>query len=153
MDTTELEETTRKPVWDVDVIIKSYRYACLKECLNARPCEALGVRLTHSLNKAKLATSNLCRILNMENCQSVYNVVANLHLFRDIEDYCSVRCGRSDPIELLTRWQVEKLPTYKSFRHLEPLLSQRSLILEHAAKNYENLSSAIIDLQLQYVSK
>ncbi|CAH2066738.1 unnamed protein product, partial [Iphiclides podalirius] len=151
VDTTELEEKAKQAIWDADVIIKSFRYACLKECLNARPCEAFGVNLMHLLNKAKLATSKLCRILNMENCQSVYKVVANLHLFRDIEDYCSVRCGRTRPSELLDRWQVEKLASHKNFLHLEALLSQRSLILEHAAKQYENMSSDIIDLQLQYV--
>ncbi|KPI93799.1 Serine-protein kinase ATM [Papilio xuthus] len=151
VDTKELEEKTKQPLWNPDVVIKSLRYACLKESLNADPNQNFEARLELALNRAKLATSKLCRILNMENCQSVYKVVANLHLLRDIQDYCSLRCEHTDLTDLLDRWQVDKLPSFKDFRHLETLLSQRSLILEHAAKHYESFSNGILDLQLQYV--
>ncbi|KPJ15116.1 Serine/threonine-protein kinase ATM [Papilio machaon] len=151
VDTKELEEKTNQPLWNPDVVIKSLRYACLKESLNADPNQNFEARLEQALNRAKLATSKLCRILNMENCQSVYKVVANLHLLCDIQDYCSLRCGHTDLTDLLDRWQVDKLPSFKDFRHLETLLSQRSLILEHAAKHYESFSNNIMDLQLQYV--
>ncbi|XP_045535989.1 serine-protein kinase ATM [Papilio machaon] len=151
VDTKELEEKTNQPLWNPDVVIKSLKYACLKESLNADPNQNFEARLEQALNRAKLATSKLCRILNMENCQSVYKVVANLHLLCDIQDYCSLRCGHTDLTDLLDRWQVDKLPSFKDFRHLETLLSQRSLILEHAAKHYERFSNNIMDLQLQYV--
>ncbi|CAG5022045.1 unnamed protein product [Parnassius apollo] len=151
VDIKELEEKTKQPDWNPDTIIKSYRYACLKECLNAQPNSDFEARLGQSLNGAKLASSNLCQVLNMENCQNVYKVVANLHLLRDIEDYSSVRCGQSSIHELLNEWKVEKLPSFKDFRHLETLLSQRSLILEYAAKHYESFLPDIIDLKLQYV--
>ncbi|XP_013133458.1 PREDICTED: uncharacterized protein LOC106099446 [Papilio polytes] len=151
VDTIELEEKTKQPLWNPDVVIKSLRYACLKESLNADPNQNYLARLEVSLNRAKLDSSKLCRILNMDNCQSVYKVVANLHLLRDIQDYCSLRRGHTDLAELLNRWQVDKLPSFKNFKHLETLLSQRSLILENAAKHYESFSKDIVDLQLQYV--
>ncbi|XP_068621125.1 serine-protein kinase ATM [Battus philenor] len=151
VDTKELEEKTKKSQWNLDVVIKSYRYACLKECLNADPKQGLEERLTRILTGAKLAITKLCVFLNMENCQNVYKVIGNLHLLRDIQDYCSVRCGKVCFSELLARWEIEKQLPFKEFRHLETLFSQRSLILEHAAKQYENLSSNIIDLQLHFV--
>lgn len=89
----------------------------------------------------------------MENCQSVYKVLAKLHLFSDIEDYFSVRMNKMSPGELLDKWKVDELPIFNDFKHVEPLISQRVLILEHAAKTYNSLQDKIVSLQIEYASK
>lgn len=105
------------------------------------------------LNHAKLAIAKLCQNLNMENCQNIYKILTKLHLFNDIEDYFSVRCNKLTIKNLLKKWQVEKLPVFNDFKHLEALVSQRNLILEYAAKAYDGFLKDITALQLQYAGK
>lgn len=105
------------------------------------------------LNHAKLAIAKLCQNLNMENCQNVYKVLTKLRLFDDIEDYFSVRCNKLTIKNLLKQWQVDKLPVFNDFKHLEALVSQRNLILEYAATAYDNFLKDITALQLQYAGK
>ncbi|XP_072936623.1 serine-protein kinase ATM [Epargyreus clarus] len=150
VDTRELKMKLREPACQPISILKAYRYACLKDCLNIRPSENFAVRLDEPLNGAKLAVAKLCESLNMQNCQSVYEVVENLHLFRDIEQYYSVRCGKLSISDFISDWNVEKLPYYNNFNHIESLISQRSVILDHAAQNYGTFIADIAALQLRY---
>lgn len=89
----------------------------------------------------------------MENCQNVYKVLTKLHLLDDIEDYFSVRCNKLTIKNLLDEWQVDRLPVFNDFKHLEALVSQRNLILEYAAKAYDDFLKDITSLQLQYAGK
>lgn len=153
VDTQDLEEQSKNAMQRPLSIIKAFRYACLKDCLNLQTGLDIDSKLTLPLNRAKLNISRWCQKLNMENSQSVYKVVANLHLFRDIEDYCSVKCGKLPIESLLSDWKTEKLPLFHDFKHLESLISQRSLILEYAGKAYKNFLKDLIPLQLQYAGK
>ncbi|XP_073941777.1 serine-protein kinase ATM-like isoform X3 [Choristoneura fumiferana] len=150
VDTQDLEEKSKNTMLRPLSIIKAFRYACLKDCLNLQTGKDFESKLTLPLNRAKLTISRWCQKLNMENCQSVYKVVANLHLFNDIEDYYSVKCGKLPFETLLSNWKTENLALFHDFKHLEPLISQRSLILEYAGKTYKNFLKDIIPLQLQY---
>ncbi|XP_047515657.1 serine-protein kinase ATM [Pieris napi] len=149
VDTRELEQKS-KLTFNTNSITKKFRYACLKDCLNIQTSEDFYTKLEQPLNGAKLAISRLCRRLNMENSQCVYKIMACLHLFRDIESYFAVRCGKFHIKVLLDMWKIEKLPPYKDFKHLESLISQRGLILQHAAENNGLYSEKINSLQLQY---
>ncbi|XP_034831737.1 serine-protein kinase ATM-like [Maniola hyperantus] len=150
VDTQELEEKSKRGLCRQDPIIKAIRYACLKDCMNLRTTIEAETKLEKPLNRAKLATARLCRSLNMENCQNVYRIVSNLHLFRDIETYFSVRCGKMTVPVLLNEWRIENLPTFNDFNYLEALISQRSLMLEHISKNDFSSLPKVDDLQLQY---
>lgn len=95
----------------------------------------------------------LCQKFNMNNCQNVYNVVSKLQLFKEIEDYYLVRCEKNTFSDLLDNWQAKNLPTYPDLKYLETVLSQRSLILEHATKYDSDLLTDIVKLQLQYAGE
>ncbi|CAG4944828.1 unnamed protein product [Colias eurytheme] len=150
VDTRELEAKSKLTTYDINSFTKMYRYACLKDCLNIQPTKEFSVKLEQTLNAAKLTISRMCRDLNMENSQCVYSIMANLHLFRDIENYFAVRCGKENLTKLIKDWGIENLPPYKDFTHLEGLISQRSLILQHAAENNGIHSTIINSLHLQY---
>ncbi|CAH0725816.1 unnamed protein product, partial [Brenthis ino] len=149
VDTTELETKSKQGAKQKS-IIKAMRYACLKDCINIQPTIETVIKLENSLNRAKLAAAKFCQNLNMENCQSVYKVVGYLHLFRDIENYFSVRCDKKSVSSLIEEWKVDNLPAFNDFKHLEPLISQRSLLLENIAKTDSIFLSSVNDLQLQY---
>lgn len=153
VDTRDLEEKSKEPNCNPHSIVKAFHYACLKECLNIQITPDVHNKFILPLNRAKLAVSRLCLNLNMENCQNVYKVVGKLHLFTDIEDYFSVRTNKLTTKELLSKWNVERLPAFNDFKHMESLISQRVLILEHAAKSSSNIHNEIVDLQIQYASK
>lgn len=89
----------------------------------------------------------------MDNCQNVYSVVSHLQLFSDIESYFAVRCSESSMKDLLYTWKVDKMAPYQDFKHIEPLLSQRSLLLDHAAKTFEFFKKDVMNLQLSYCGK
>ncbi|XP_039752989.1 serine-protein kinase ATM isoform X2 [Pararge aegeria] len=150
VDTTELEEKSKRGHCKHDSIIKAMRYACLKDCMNLRTAIEIDTKLEKPLDRAKLATAKLCQSLNMENCQNVYRIVSNLHLFRDIETYFSVRCGKMTIPVLLNEWKIENLPAFNDFKYLEGLISQRSLMLEHISKNDFTCLPKVDDLQLKY---
>ncbi|KAI5641469.1 telomere-length maintenance and DNA damage repair domain-containing protein [Phthorimaea operculella] len=150
VDTRDLEEKSKEPKCNPYSIIKAFRYSCLKDCLNIQPTTDFDTKLTLPLNRAKKAVAKLCQSLNMENCQNVYKVLSKLHQFSDIEDYFSVRSAQVSITSLLNRWQVENLPAFNDFKHLEALITQRSLVLEHAAKEYQTSLKDIVPLQLQY---
>lgn len=149
VDTSELEARSKEVV-NKKSIIKAMRYVCLKDCINILPSNEASAKFEKLLNCAKLTTARLCQNLNMENCQSVYKIVGYLHLFRDIEDYFSLRCNKRMVSNLIDEWKIDNLPIFNDFKHLEPLISQRSLILEHIAKTDSVYLSKINDLQLQY---
>ncbi|XP_061707147.1 serine-protein kinase ATM isoform X2 [Cydia pomonella] len=151
VDTKDLEEKSKTSMKTPLSLIKALRYSCLKDCLNVQAEQNLGSKLTLPLDRAKLAVSKWCQNFNMENCQNVYRVVANLQLFNDIEEYFLVRSNKLTINSLLSNWKIEKLPSFHDFKHLESLISQRSLILEHAGKNYNTFLKDIVSLQLQYV--
>ncbi|XP_023934790.2 serine-protein kinase ATM [Bicyclus anynana] len=150
VDTLELEEKSKTGRCKQDSIIKAMRYACLKDCLNIRTDTEFDMKLEKPLNRAKLATAQLCRNLNMENSQNVYKVLSNLHLFRDIETYFSLRCGRMTVPVLLKEWRIDNLPTFNEFKYLEALISQRSLMLEHISKTDFTCMANVDELQLKY---
>lgn len=150
VDTRELEEKSTQINFNPYSTIKAFRYSCLKDCLNLQTKPDIENKLLLPLNRAKLSVARLCQNLNMENCQSVYKVLTNLHLFRDIEAYFSVRCNKTSLGDLLDQWKVGNLPTFHDFKHLETLISQRSLILDQAAKTYTNSLQNIAKLQIQY---
>ncbi|XP_063617686.1 serine-protein kinase ATM [Cydia splendana] len=150
VDTKDLEEKCKTSMKTPLSLIKALRYACLKDCLNVQAEQNLGSKLTLPLDRAKLAVAKWCQNFNMENCQNVYRVVANLQLFSDIEEYFLVRSNKLTVNSLLSNWKVEKLPSFHDFKHMESLISQRSLILEHAGKNYKTFLNDIVSLQLQY---
>ncbi|XP_050361625.1 serine-protein kinase ATM [Nymphalis io] len=150
VDTAELEEKSKEGNCIQDSIIKAMRYSCLKDCLNLQTTAEVSNKLQLPLNRAKLAVARLCQSLNMENCQNVYKIVANLHLFRDIETYFSVRCDKKLVSELVDEWKVDNIPIFNDFKHLEAIISQRSLILEHIAQADSINFSNINELQLQY---
>ncbi|XP_053625660.1 serine-protein kinase ATM [Plodia interpunctella] len=149
IDTRDLEDLLNTDTCNPRSIIKTFRYACLKDCLTLDAIPS-NDKLQVSLNRAKLAISRLCQDLNMENCQNVYKVVAKLHLFTDIEDYYAVRTCDQRMQSLLNKWQIENLPAFQDFKHLEDLISQRNLMLEHAAKVQKNEFQDIVNLQLKY---
>lgn len=153
IDTKELEDKSKEGNCNPHSIIKAFRYACLKDCLTLQNPTEVGNKLLVPLNRAKLAVSRLCQGLNMENCQNVYKVVGKLHLFDDIGDYYAVRCKELPLPELLDRWQMDNLPAFQDFKHIEDLILQRSLILEHAAKTHRNFLQDVVSLQLQYAGK
>lgn len=153
VDTRDLEEKSKEPNCNPHSIVKAFHYACLRDCLNIQITPDVADKLILPLNRAKLAVSRLCLNLNMENCQNVYKVVGTLHLFTDIEDYFSVRTKNLSIQKLLSKWNVEKLPAFNDFKHLESLISQRVLILDHAARSSMNMQNEIVDLQIQYASK
>ncbi|XP_049866629.1 serine-protein kinase ATM isoform X2 [Pectinophora gossypiella] len=150
VNTQELEEKSKQANDNIYSVIKAFRYSCLKDCVNVQSSHDFETKLTLPLNRAKLAVAKLCQNINMENCQSVYRVVSKLHLFSDIEDYFSVRCDNMPVTKLFDQWQVKNLPAFNDFKHLEALIAQRSLILEHAAKQYPSCLKDISSLQLQY---
>lgn len=152
VDTSELEARSKVGT-NQNSIIKAMRYVCLKDCINIKPSLEASVKFEKPLNSAKLTTARLCQKLNMENCQSVYKVLGYLHLFRDIEYYFSVRCNKKTVSNLIDEWNIGNLPTYNDFKHLEPLISQRSLILEQIAQTDSIYLSKINNLQLQYAGK
>lgn len=133
--------------------MKALRYSCLKDCLNLHTTPDSESKVLMPLNYAKLAIAKLCQNLNMENCQNVYKVLTKLHLLNDIEDYFSVICNKLTIKNLLDQWQVDRLPVFNDFKHLEALVSQRNLILEYAAKAYGSFLKDITSLQLQYAGK
>ncbi|XP_026322463.1 serine-protein kinase ATM isoform X2 [Hyposmocoma kahamanoa] len=150
VDIRELEDKFKQPNSNPNSIAKALRYSCLKNCLNLHTSPDFESKVLMPLNLAKLAIAKLCQNLNMENCQNVYKVLTKLHLLDDIEDYFSVRCNKSTIKNLLNQWQVERLPVFNDFKHLEALVSQRNVILEHAAKTYNDFLKDITSLQLQY---
>ncbi|CAH1644928.1 unnamed protein product [Spodoptera littoralis] len=150
VDTRELSEKHKQVNCNQNSVVKAFQYACLKSCLNVQTTPEFENKLLVPLNKAKLAVSRLCHNLNMENCQNIYKVLEKLHIFNDIEDYFSVRMNRCDVSELLRQWDVENLPPFIDFKHIEALSSQRVLILEHAAKSYSDKLNEIVSLQIQY---
>lgn len=153
MDTRQLEQKQKLTNCNQNSVIKAFQYSCLKNCLNIQTTPEYEDKLLVPLNSAKLAVSRLCQNLNMENCQNIYKVLEKLHIFNDIEDYFSVRTNRSHMSELLQRWNIENLPQFIDFKHIEALSSQRVLILEHAAKSYNNMLNEVVALQIQYASK
>lgn len=153
VDIRELDGKFKQPNSKPDSIVKALRYSCLKDCLNLNVTPDFESKMQIPLNHAKLAIAKLCQNLNMENCQNVYKVMTKLRLFDDIEDYFSVRCNKLGIKDLLKQWQVDKLPVFNDFKHLEALVSQRNLILEYAAKAYDDFLKDITALQLQYAGK
>lgn len=149
VDTADLEVKAKATNVNLESIIKAFRYACLKDCLTVDRDQEQD-KLHIPLQKAKSVISMLCQKLNMDNCQHVYNVISKLQMFRDIEDYYSVRCDKLALADLLHYWRVENLPPYHDLKYLENLLSQRCLILEHAAKSNGDLFNDIISLHLNY---
>ncbi|PZC82370.1 hypothetical protein B5X24_HaOG210411 [Helicoverpa armigera] len=150
IDTRELEEKQKQTNCNQNSVVKAFQYACLKSCLNIQNTPEFESKLLEPVNKAKLAASRLCLNLNMENCQNIYKVLEKLHIFNDIEEYILVRTNRLRVWELLQRWDVDKLPQYNDFKHIEALSSQRVLILEHAAKQHGNMLNEIVSLQIKY---
>ncbi|XP_022833925.1 serine-protein kinase ATM [Spodoptera litura] len=150
VDTRELSEKHKQVNCNQNSVVKAFQYACLKSCLNVQTTPEFENKLLVPMNKAKLAVSRLCHNLNMENCQNIYKVLEKLHIFNDIEDYFSVRMNRCEVSELLQQWDVENLPPFIDFKHIEGLSSQRVLILEHAAKSYSDKLNEIVSLQIQY---
>lgn len=153
VDSRELQDKLNQANCNPNSIVKALRYSCLRDCLNLHNTPGFQLKLLMPLNKAKLAITKLCQHLNMENCQNVYKVLTKLHLFGDIEDYFSVRCKKLSINNLLMQWQVDRLPAYNDFKHLEALVSQRNLILDYAAKAYEGSLKDITTLQLQYAGQ
>ncbi|XP_059060370.1 serine-protein kinase ATM-like [Achroia grisella] len=151
VDIRHMQEKIEESNYNPNSIIKAFRYACLKDCLTLQVTPRLDNRLLLPLNRAKLAVSKLCQDLNMENCQNVYKVLAKIHLFCDIEDYFAVRTYELPIESLLSKWQVEKLPAFHDFKHLEDLICQRNLMLENAAKTHDRVVKDIMSLQLEYV--
>ncbi|CAH0748972.1 unnamed protein product [Diatraea saccharalis] len=151
VDTRDLEEKHAIPNINTESVLKAFRYACLKDCLNIQMKPEFQDKLVQPLNRAKLAVAKLCQQLNMENCQNVYKVLSKLHLFTDIEDYFSVRCDKLSLFDLLNKWRVENLPAFQDFKHLEDLISQRNIILEHTVKSDVKALKDIVPLQLRYV--
>ncbi|XP_041988824.1 serine-protein kinase ATM [Aricia agestis] len=149
VDTKQLYEESKTTTGNPRTIINAMRYACLKDCLTIQP-NKYDKRLSKPLDRAKLATAALCKKLNMENCQNVYKIVGNLQVLRDIEDYFSVRCEDVSIDDIIKAWSVEMLPPFHDFKHLETIISQRTLILEHAASSYPSQVAQISALQLQY---
>ncbi|XP_063891264.1 serine-protein kinase ATM [Helicoverpa armigera] len=150
VDTRELEEKQKQTNCNQNSVVKAFQYACLKSCLNIQNTPEFESKLLEPVNKAKLAASRLCLNLNMENCQNIYKVLEKLHIFNDIEEYILVRTNRLRVWELLQKWDVDKLPQYNDFKHIEALSSQRVLILEHAAKQHGNMLNEIVSLQIKY---
>ncbi|KAF9415043.1 hypothetical protein HW555_007199 [Spodoptera exigua] len=150
VDTRELSEKHKQANCNQNSVVKAFQYACLKSCLNVQTTPEFENKLLVPLNKAKLAVSRLCHNLNMENCQNIYKVLEKLHIFNDIEEYFSVRMNRSQVSELLRQWDVDNLPPFIDFKHIEALSSQRVLILEHAARSYSDKLNEIVSLQIQY---
>lgn len=111
------------------------------------------VKLMVPLNNAKLTVSRLCHNLNLENCENIYKILEKLHTFRDIEDYYQVRRNRLNLFDLLKRWDVENIPQFHDFKHIEALAFQRVLILEHAATSQTSSMNEIVSLQVKYASK
>lgn len=150
MDTRELEEKTKEANCNTQSILKAFRYSCLKDCLNIEIRPEFENKLVHPLNRAKIAISRYSQKLNMENCQNFYKVLSKIHLFNDIQEYFEVRCNKLPLYDLLHKWRVENLPVCHDFKYLEDVISQRSLILEHSAKMYDDSLKDIVSLQLQY---
>ncbi|KAH9632713.1 hypothetical protein HF086_013085 [Spodoptera exigua] len=150
VDIRELSEKHKQANCNQNSVVKAFQYACLKSCLNVQTTPEFENKLLVPLNKAKLAVSRLCHNLNMENCQNIYKVLEKLHIFNDIEDYFSVRMNRSQVSDLLRQWDVDNLPPFIDFKHIEALSSQRVLILEHAARSYSDKLNEIVSLQIQY---
>ncbi|XP_048483774.1 serine-protein kinase ATM [Plutella xylostella] len=151
VDSNETENKLNNPNTNMNSLLKELRYASLKDCLNLQlQSPDFEDKLIVPLNRAKMAVSKLSQKLNMDNCQSVYTVVSQLQMFNDLEAYHSVRGNKTPMTELLRRWQVQKLAPFQDFKHVETLISQRSIILEHASRAYANLSDDIVNLQLKY---
>ncbi|CAK1549906.1 unnamed protein product [Leptosia nina] len=150
VDTQKLDQKSKLLSCNSNSITRMYRYACLKDCLNLQASEDFYVKLDNILKRAKLSISRLCHNLNIENSQCIYKIMASLHLFRDIENYFAVRCNKEPILTFLDDWKVEKLPPYRDFKHIETVISQRCLILQHASENYGLHASQINSLRLQY---
>ncbi|XP_026737951.1 serine-protein kinase ATM isoform X2 [Trichoplusia ni] len=150
VDTRKLEEKYKQKNCNHNSIVKAFQYACLKSCLNVQTTPECENKLILPLNKAKLAVSKLCHNLNMKNCQNIYKVLEKLHILNDVEHYFSVRTNRLHLTDLLRKWDVENLPQFRDFKHIETFSSQRVLLLEHAAKSHSNFLTEIVSLQTQY---
>ncbi|KAL4708134.1 hypothetical protein ACJJTC_009913 [Scirpophaga incertulas] len=150
VDTRDLEQKIAYSNHNVQSVLKAYCYSCLKDCLNIQMKPALRNKLMQSLNGAKLAVSKLCQELNMMNCQNVYKILSKIQLFADIEDYSHFKCNNLDLKKLLNKWSVQNLPPYQDFKHLEDIICQRNIILEHSSKSFSYLLKDIRALQLQY---
>ncbi|KAG6455766.1 serine-protein kinase ATM [Manduca sexta] len=150
VDTKELEVKINEPNCNPNSLFKEFHYACLKDCLTLQNSSHMEGKLMQVLNKSKLAIHRLCQNLNMDNCQNTYKVVGKLHLLADIEDFLAVRTEKSSLNDILVKWQVKNLPNYNDFKHLEALISQRALILQHAANMFRESFSEISSLQIEY---
>lgn len=153
MDVTALKEKFEQTDTNPHSLLKALRYTCLKDCLNAQINSNSENKMTELMNSAKQATIKLCKNLNMENCQNVYTVISKLRLFTDIEDYFYVRSAKTSIETILNSWHIENLPPYNDFKHLEALVSQRILMLEHALNSFSTFSNEIVSLQIQYASE
>lgn len=151
VDTRETKAKLRDSKADVTSVLKKLRYACLKDCLNLQPnAPDFATKLVEPLNTARLTVARLCQKLNMDNCQNVYAVLSQLHMFSDIEDYFAVRSGQLSMANLLGKWQLDKMAPYQDFKHLEAVVMQRGMILEHASTTYNNLLNEVVNVQLRY---
>ncbi|VVC96704.1 unnamed protein product, partial [Leptidea sinapis] len=147
VDTRELAERS-KLTTNINSATRMFRYACLKDCLNIVPVGEFKQKLDIPLNQAKQTIARLCRSLNMENSQCFYKIIANLHLFRDIDKYFAVRCEKALLTQLIDDWRIENLPPYKDFKHLEALISQRKLGLSnHRVQLAQRLVSMVKKFQ------
>ncbi|GBP71060.1 Serine-protein kinase ATM [Eumeta japonica] len=150
VDTSELEKNSRNANVNFDSVLNALQYSCLKDVLTIQITKDFQSRLTLPFERAKIVISRMINKLNMDNCQSVYNVLAKLQLFAEIEDYLSVKCDKVPISELITKWQIENLSPYQDFKHIESIILQRSLILEQAAKNHTEYLKDIVMLQLKF---
>ncbi|CAB3231054.1 unnamed protein product [Arctia plantaginis] len=150
VDTKELAEKHKLKGYNPHSVLKAFQYACLKNCLHIQTTPEFEDKLMIPLNNAKLTVSRLCHNLNLENCENIYKILEKLHTFRDIEDYYEVRRNRLNLLDLLKRWDVENVPQFHDFKHIEALASQRVLILEHAAKSHTCSMNEIVSLQVKY---
>lgn len=149
VDTQELDENSRNGNFNPNSILRAFQYACLRACVGEETTQIDLDRIV-PLNRAKIAVATLCQNLNMETSQSVYKIVRELHIFKDIEDYYSVRSADISINDLLKRWRTDNLPRFNDFKYVEALISQRVMMLEHAAGRYHDLLKDIVSLQIQY---
>ncbi|XP_077289269.1 serine/threonine-protein kinase tefu [Arctopsyche grandis] len=153
VDTSLLNSKSSSNVesWSTDYngLWSAHQYGCLKNALS-RNVEINDSTLLNSLKRARNYLINNCEQYAIEGCQFVYQLMGKLQSLQDIEDF------GNNPIEnrhnLISRWSVKNMLPFNTFKNIEPIVSQRLLILENILTNStDNLTKlSIMKLQLEY---
>uniref|UniRef100_A0A8D9AR42 non-specific serine/threonine protein kinase n=1 Tax=Cacopsylla melanoneura TaxID=428564 RepID=A0A8D9AR42_9HEMI len=123
----DFESSWRLSQWDCpdplseEPTFETYHYKALK-CLN----QGETVQCLNNINVARKSVVNMLTLTDMECTKQVQAVLSKLRMLQELEDFTQ---SQSEPDTIISKWDDTKFIGDVEFTLIEPILSQRCVLL------------------------